>query len=121
MGHRNRRVCRADCRFILARKEALSIRQKEAIVEFVVNRMLGQKVVCGMYELEEYLEAESEFMDQAIEDKLLESVRKGQTVFSGCISVTDGEGMALLLEDLWKVLEETDNTAFSRIVTRLPV
>ena len=120
MRNRNRHISKAGSWYLLARKEELSARQKDAIIEFVVERMLGRKVVSGMYELEEYLEAESEFIDQAMENRLLESVGKGQAVFSGRISFADGEGLAALLGYLWKALEDADSASFSRIATHLP-
>ena len=40
--------------FIIARREALSQRQKDAIVDFVVSRMLGEKVASSREELDGY-------------------------------------------------------------------
>lgn len=105
--------------FIIARKEELTQRQKEAIVNFAVKRMLGEKVASSEDELKEHFAEEEKYMDSSVKDKLLESVRKGLSIYSGWVSFEGEDDIANLLQGLWKAVEQADEGCFAGIDTDL--
>lgn len=119
INHRINHKRNAGGRFLLARKDELSQRQKDVIVDFVVREMLGEKVASDLYELEGYLEEESESIDQTMAEKLQASVQQGCAVYSGLLPFQNGAGTAALLKKLWNALEQADATGFVQIDTDL--
>lgn len=71
--------------FILARKEELTQKQKDAIVDFVVNGFLGKKVASSSEELEEYFRKCKTPVSSRYKDEMREAVRKGLSVYVGTI------------------------------------
>ena len=104
--------------FIIARKEELSQKQKDAIVDFVVMRMLGKKVASTREELARYAE-EYEPGDYDLE-RMKAGIDKGLAIYSGYVSFDDGgDTIAYLLNDLWDTIERADDASFVGIDTSL--
>lgn len=100
--------------FILARKDGLSEKQKQAIIDYVENEFLGEKVLTPQSteeEIQEWLD------DIYVSDEDINRIRKaleeGKTIYSDWVSF---EGVswnyANLFEELWEKLEQTDKEAF---------
>lgn len=102
--------------FILARKPELSPQQKEAIVEFVVNRMLGQMVASTRDELDEY--ADRFRLDGRTRDRMRAELDRGLSLYSGYVSFSEDE-TAYLLKGLWRAVGRVDPSAFVGIETSL--
>ena len=101
--------------FILARNEELSEKQKEVIVNFVIEHFLG-----GHEEVsEEYLNRELAYRYNANKVKryIKSAVENGQKIYSGSVCFEmSSESLADLYKELWKKLELADPDAFDKIV-----
>lgn len=104
--------------FIIARKEKLTRRQKDAIIDFVVRRMLGEKVASTQEELAIYA-SEYEPGDRELK-RMKAEIDNGLAIYSGDITFDTGEDdIAYLLNDLWEAIEMADDGAFVGIDTSL--
>ena len=104
--------------FILARKEELSQKQKDAIVDFVVKRMLGEKVASTQEELDRY--AEEYWLEGEELEAMKAEINRGLSIYSGDVSFDTGEDdIAYLLNDLWEAIERADDASFVGIDTSL--
>lgn len=104
--------------FILARKEELSEKQKEAIVEFVVKHMLGQKAEISKDKVEEYLD--ENYLSERFKDDISKALDEGKSIYTGELCDEECyEQIADLFEGLWKALEKADSEAFCGIDTDL--
>lgn len=104
--------------FIIARKEKLTQRQKDAIVDFVVRRMLGEKVASTQEELAVYAR-EYEPGDKELK-RMKAEIDNGLAIYSGDVTFNSGEGdIAYMLNDLWEAIEMADDGAFVGIDTSL--
>lgn len=105
--------------FILARKEELTQQQKDIIVDFVVRRMLGKRVASSEDELKQYFADDEMYMGEDVKEGMLESVRKGLSVYSGWVSFEGDDEIAYLLQGLWEALEKAEADTFVGIDTDL--
>jgi len=104
--------------FIIARKEKLTQRQKDAIIDFVVRRMLGEKVASNHEELDVYAR-EYEPGDRELK-KMKAEIDNGLAIYSGYVSFDSGkDDIAYVLNDLWEAIEMADDGAFVGIDTSL--
>lgn len=117
--------------FILARKDKLTDEQKEKIVEYVENNLLGRIIASTKEELIEYIretEHESAVDDDGnINDyyvydsnkykKAFEAIEQGMVIYGGWVSFEEGGSVADIYTDIWSILE--DNTNFKGIDTDL--
>lgn len=113
---RNDYTTNSSSSFILARKTELSQQQKEAIVEFVVNRMLGQKVASSREELHEY--AERYRIDSRTRDRMQAEIDRGLSLYAGYVSFAEDE-TAYLRKGLWRAVGRVDPSSFVGIDTSL--
>lgn len=112
---------RVNTSFIIARKEELSEAQKDAIVDFALDRMLGLKIASNEEELEKYLEEFDpylEFGDEA-KKKMHESLAQGLSLFSTIVFFDENFQFADLLNGLWEDMERADPDSLVRISTSL--
>lgn len=107
--------------FILARKEALTDKQKEAIIKYVENEMLGIPIP-PMEEgesAEDYEERTNVWLEEH-EDEVRNAQKKGMTVYSGMVCFDPGCGdLAEALQRLWNAIERADESSFEQIDTEL--
>lgn len=103
--------------FILARKDELSQRQKDVIVDFVVKRMLGEKIAASREELDSY--AEEYGVSDRERERMQAEIDKGLSLFSGCVSFEEGDEIAYLLNGLWDAIEQADSSSFVGLDTSL--
>lgn len=104
--------------FIIARKEELSQKQKDAIVDFVVRRMLGEKVASTQEELARYAEEYEPGEDDL--ERMKAEIDKGMAIYSGDVTFDSGEDdIAYLLNDLWEAIAKADDASFVGIDTSL--
>lgn len=103
--------------FIIARKEELTDKQKEAILEYVQYNMLGQKVISSREEVDSF--SEEMYIDDECRDEIIKAIDKGLSVYQGCVCFEDTGEIGYMMEGLWKLLEETDSSSFVGIDTNL--
>ena len=104
--------------FILARKEKLTEEQKDVIINFVLENLLGQKADIEPAKAKEYLE--NNWLDESNVDDIKQALKKGLSIYTGMVSFEDdGYELAYLLKSLWKELQEADPDSFIEIDTDL--
>ncbi len=103
--------------FILARKGEMTEKQKEAVIKFVEEEMLGTKWLTPDSTEEEIQKAfDEEYVDEEYQEKVRAALKAGKTVYNGYVSFEGGEGgMDILLEELWEKLEKADSENFEAI------
>ena len=69
--------------FILARREELTEKQKEAIVDFVEKRMLGVRMLTPESTEEEISAVfEENYIEEEMQDRIRQALKAGKTVYS---------------------------------------
>lgn len=107
--------------FILARKGPLTEKQKEAIIKYVEEEMLGRpmpSINVGEDE-EEYKDRIDVWIPCELE-KLIEAQKRGMTLYGGEVSFEGyGSDCADVMKDIWNIIEEADDSNFEQIDTSL--
>lgn len=104
--------------FIIARKEELTEKQKEAILDFVKNGFLSGN---NEITLENFDDMCDEYdVDEEQAEEIKKALESGQKVYAGYIGFEDAEySYGDLFEALWKRVEEADPESFTGIATDL--
>ena len=95
--------------FILARREELTEKQKEAIVDFVEKRMLGVRMLTPE-STEDEINAvfEENYIEEEMQDRIRQALKAGKTVYSDWVEFECCENdYAEMREKLWERLSET--------------
>lgn len=103
--------------FILARKGELSKELKECIVNFVLEEMLGGKLLSPdstEEEVEKFFEEEYFYIERE-EEQIRNALKSGKTIYGGCINFECEDGCSYLLEKLWKEMEKYGGDEFEII------
>ncbi|MDE6687469.1 MAG: hypothetical protein K2K17_09155 [Lachnospiraceae bacterium] len=105
-------------RYILARKEELSEKLKNTIIDYVTDQMLGKKFLTPdhteeqiqqIFE-EEYIEGEAE------QKKIRKALKEGKSVYKGRVEFEFCKGnYSALFEKLWRTLEIASGDEFEAI------
>lgn len=103
--------------FILARKQELTEKQKEVIIDFIEAKMLGKKMLTPDSTEEEIQQVFDEnYIEDEYQNEIREALKSGKTIFGG---VVDFEGFendfADLLVKLWTKLEQSGKEDFQAI------
>lgn len=103
--------------FILARKEKLNEKQKEAIIEYIENKMLGKPVLevgCSEGEIQEYLD--DNYLGEEHEEEVRNALKNGLTICDDYVSFEEAEyGLTDIYQDIWGLLEEYSDSNFAII------
>ena len=123
--------------FILAKKEKLTEKQREEIINFIEETMFGEKIATNKEELDRYfkknhgedysnfqigMENETPYERYCWVNrykKALKALENGLIIYSGWVSFEDGDEYADILSMLWEKMEEVDNKSFISIDTKL--
>lgn len=101
--------------FIVARQGELNEKQKEAIVKFVEEKMLGKKVLgpeSGEKDIQDFFE-DNYVVD---EDRIREALKEGKDIYSGTLDLETAEVYyTRLFQDLRTVLDQTGDGNFVAI------
>ena len=101
--------------FIVARQGELNEKQKEAIIKFVEEKMLGKKVLgpeSGETDIQDFFE-DNYVVD---EDGIREALKEGKDIYSGTLDLETAEVYyTRLFQDLWAVLDQTGDGNFVAI------
>lgn len=100
--------------FILARKDGLSEKQKQAIIEYVENEFFGKRVLTPQSTEEEIQEwLDDIYVNDEDVNRIRTALGEGKAIYSDWISF---EGVAWyyanMFEKLWEKLEQADEEAF---------
>ena len=103
--------------FILARREELTEKQKEAIVDFVEKRMLGVRMLTPEGTEEEISAVfEENYIEEEMQDRIRQALKAGKTVYSDWVEFECCENdYAEMMENLWERLSETGKEDFEMI------
>lgn len=103
--------------FILARREGLTEKQKEAIVDFVEKRMLGVRMLTPESTEEEISAVfEENYIEKEMQDRIRQALKAGKTVYSDWVEFECCENdYAEMMENLWERLSETGKEDFEII------
>lgn len=103
--------------FILARKGELTEEQKNAVMEYIVDKMLGKKILAPDSTEERIQEAiEDEYGVETYQEEIREALKSGKSVYFGMIDHEQAEWHYCdLFEDIWKILEEKGHGDFEAI------
>lgn len=103
--------------FIIARKEELSEHLKEVIIEFVLDKMLGKKMLSPDSAEEEIQKTFDEnYMDEEKQQDIRKALKEGKTIYGGCIDFECSDySYAELFENLWEKLDGAGERNFEVI------
>ena len=107
--------------FIFARKGKLTDEQKDAIIKFVEEKFLGEKILSSKSSEEEIKEAMDEiYLMDLNEKKVRDALANGSDIYSGNVSFEDsGYDLADIYQMLWEILSKTNSDNFVEIETSL--
>lgn len=109
--------------FILARKPQLSEAQKEKIIQYVEEELLGKKILSPEsteVEIQKVFEEDWSFNDENMQQQVRESLKAGKSVYCGTVSYEEAEYYyAGLFEDIWKIMKDNAPDDFEEIDTDL--
>ena len=110
-------VTNSSSSFIIARKEELSDKLKNAIVDFVTDQMLGDKLLTPDSTEEQIQHAfDEEYIDEEEQEMIRQALKEGKTVYNVQVVFEECEyNYADLFEKLWGKLEETSKDEFIAI------
>lgn len=103
--------------FILARKEEISEKLKNTIIDYVVGEMLGEKLLTPDSSEEEIQQAfKEEYIDKKEQEMIREALKEGKTVYSGYVVFEESEyNYGAMFENLWRKLEDVSSDEFVTI------
>lgn len=103
--------------FILARKEEISEKLKNTIIDFVTEEMLGEKLLTPDSTEEEIQHAfKEEYIDEEEQEMVRKALKEGKTVYSGYVVFEECEyNYGAMFEELWRKLEDASSNEFVRI------
>lgn len=107
--------------FILARKEEISEKLKNTIIDYVVEEMLGEKLLTPDSSEEEIQQAfKEEYIDKKEQEMIRKALKEGKTVYSGYVVFEESEyNYGAMFEDLWRKLEGVSSDEFVTIDANL--
>lgn len=107
--------------FILARKGELTDKQKDAIVRFVEEKFLGEKLLSPKSSEEEIQKAIEEIYLMDKNEKVVrDALDNGSDIYTGNVSFEDASyHLTEMYQKLWEILSETNNDNFVEIETSL--
>lgn len=103
--------------FIIARKEELSERLREIIIQFVQEGMFGRKMLSPDNTEEEIQKVFDEFyIDDEEQMDIRRALKEGKTIYGGCIDFECSDySYAELFEKLWEKLGDAGENDFEVI------
>ena len=103
--------------FILARKGDLTDEQKQALADYIIKNMLGDKVL-EPGASEQYIQNASEeyYKIETNIDEVKAALSEGKSIYAGRVYFDEAEySYAEIFEDVWKILERLGNGNFETI------
>ena len=106
--------------FILARKPGVNDKQKEAIIQYVENHLLGEEILSPDSPEEEIQKVFQEYYEFEEDEDRQQEVRKrleeGKSIYAGQISFEECDySYADLFQHIWQIMEEYSDGGFEAI------
>ena len=109
--------------FILARKGEITEEQKNAVIDYIVKKMLGDKILASEdVKTEAAMEekvaelAETEYWFEEMQDEIKEALKSGKDIYVGTVNHERADGYYCdLFENIWRILEKNSNGNFEAI------
>lgn len=107
--------------FVIARKEEFTDEEKELIVQYVENALLGEKVLSPNSTEEEIQKAIKENYElEDNEEEVRRALKNGLSIYDGWVSFEDPDWkISSFYEDIWALLGEKMGRRFQEIETSL--
>ena len=107
--------------FILARRPDMNDKQKEAIIHFVEQKLLGEKVLTPESteeEIQKLFEEDWRFEDENRQHAVREALKSGKSIYSDWVSFEDNCAeyeYADIFKSIWEIMEKNGNGDFVAI------
>lgn len=105
--------------FILARNSEMNEKQKEEVLDYVMNKFLGKRLLTPdstEAEIMELFEEEWEFHDVETQQSVREALQAGKSVYTGYVCYEDCEyNYASVFEDIWEIMKKHGDGNFVEI------
>ncbi len=117
---RNDFVTNSSSSFILARKPGVNDKQKEAIIQYVENHLLGEEILSPDSSEEEIQKVFQEYYEFEEDEDRQQEVRKrleeGKSIYAGQISFEECDySYADLFQHIWQIMEKYSDSGFEAI------
>ncbi len=103
--------------FILARKDKLTKKQKDALIDYIVDEFLGEKILDP--------EATEKTIQKVVKEyyfnnddvnEIKRALSEGKSIYTGDVSFNNAEDKyASIFERIWAILEKNSNGDFEAI------
>lgn len=103
--------------FVLARKGELSNELKDCIINFVLQEMLGERMLTPdstEEDIEEFFDEGYIYLEDEME-RVRKALKEGKTIYGGWVNFECRNSCADLLEDLWNQMEKYGGNEFEVI------
>lgn len=103
--------------FVVAQKGEFTEKQKAALLDFIIQELLGEKIISGNISDDEFEEmADDEYTIERNKDSIRAAINSGKDIYSGWVSFEDpSNDIADLFQKVWKLLEESGDGNFEII------
>ncbi len=109
--------------FILARKGEITEEQKNAVIDYIVKKMLGDKILASEdVKTEAAMEekvanlAETDYWFEEKQNEIKEALKSGKDIYVGTVNHERADGYYCdLFENIWRILEKNSNGNFEAI------
>lgn len=105
--------------FILARKSELNEKQKAAVIKYVEEELLGEKLLSPESTEEEIAKAfedDRELHGEDDQKEIKKALSEGKTIYGGWVSFEESDySLADIYENIWRILEENGDGDFVAI------
>ena len=103
--------------FILARKDKLTKKQKDALIDYIVDEFLGEKILEPTATEKTIQKVVKEYyFNKDDVNEIKRALSEGKSIYTGDVSFNNAEDKyASIFERIWAILEKDSNGDFEAI------